>query len=92
MREPKGLVFTAGIGENESVIRNEVLRRMRMYNWQINAEHNYKRGENVCIAESATIPGLQAWVIPTNEELIYAEDTLGIALNGKVPEKYSFEK
>jgi len=69
---PKGIVFTGGIGENEGYYRRKVLGFMAMFNWKINEETIDLRNEETVIAESTLIPGMKAWVIPTDEEKVFA--------------------
>lgn len=68
------LVFTAGIGENSDVIRKMVCEGLECLNIRIDNELNKVRGKEAVINKdlaSATI-----MVIPTNEELMIARDTL----------------
>lgn len=67
------IVFTAGIGENNSAYRKEMTAGMEFMGVAIDDEKNAIRGEEVDIsAEGATVKTL---VIPTNEELMIALDT-----------------
>ena len=69
------LVFTAGIGENDRDLREEVCKNMSFMGIEINAEFNQTcaRGEFADItADGATVKTL---VIPTNEEYMIALDT-----------------
>ncbi|MEA2012911.1 MAG: acetate/propionate family kinase [Verrucomicrobiota bacterium] len=90
MENPRGIVFTAGIGENETVFRKRVLNFLKFYEWHIDVEANMKRDCNICIAKG--MKRMEAWVIPTNEELILGEDSISIATTGHVPKLYSFER
>lgn len=69
------LVFTAGVGENDEVIRDVVLSDMDFFGVDYNRDVNMNapRGEEV----ELTKPGSKttAWIIPTNEELVIAEET-----------------
>ncbi len=68
------VVFTAGIGENNSVIRSQVLKNMDFLGIKIDAAKNKIRGEEIDISmPDATVRTL---VIPTNEELAIARETL----------------
>ncbi len=68
------VVFTAGIGENNSVIRSQVLKNMDFLGIKIDAAKNKIRGEEIDISTpDATVRTL---VIPTNEELAIARETL----------------
>ncbi|UZE97719.1 acetate/propionate family kinase [Alkalimarinus alittae] len=73
------LVFTGGIGENASQIRAMTLARLPILGFKISSQLNECHG-----AESdgrITDPkGTLALVVPTNEELVIARDTLKNAL------------
>ena len=73
------LVFTAGIGENDRTLRQNVCRNMSYLGVAIDEELNMScpRGEVVEI----TAPGakVRTFVIPTNEEYMIALDTLALA-------------
>ncbi len=68
------LVFTAGIGENDSAIRAKVTEGLEYLGIQIDAEENKKRTGEIhdITAKGAKVKVL---VIPTNEELVIARDT-----------------
>ena len=70
------LVFTAGIGENSPLIRRMVCERLAYLGIQLDAEKNALRGQNVEI----TTPDskVKVYVIPTNEELMIAKDTVAL--------------
>ena len=65
-----GLVFTAGIGENDEVTRAEVISGLAWAGFHLDASMNRTGGPRIT-AES----GLGAWVIPTNEEGVIARQT-----------------
>ena len=68
------VVFTAGIGENNDYVRREVLTDMDFLGIKIDQEKNKTRGEEVDIsAEDAKVRTL---IIPTNEELAIARETV----------------
>ena len=73
------LVFTAGIGENNRTLRQNVCRDMSYLGVAIDEELNMScaRGETV----ELTAPGarVRTFVIPTNEEYMIALDTLALA-------------
>ena len=79
MDSPKGIVFTGGIGENEGYFRSKVLGFMKLYKWKIDVKANSTRSEELVFAESAAIPGLKAWVIPTDEEKVFALEAMRFA-------------
>jgi len=73
------LIFTAGIGENSSEIRERVLNNFDYLGIKIDSEKNLnaKRGEVQKI--SADDSKTDVYVIPTNEELVIAIDAAKIA-------------
>lgn len=73
------IVFTGGIGENSSPIRELVLNRLGVFGIEVDSEKNTKArfgGEGVITTDNSRIP---AMVISTNEELVIAEDTARLA-------------
>lgn len=68
------VVFTAGIGENSASIRQRILTGLENMGIKIDAEKNKIRGEEIDISvEDASVRVL---VIPTNEELAIARETM----------------
>ena len=71
------LVFTAGIGENQSNLRAMVCDQMDGLGIAIDAEKNKVRSEEMNIsAEGARV---QTWIVPTDEEYAIALDTARLA-------------
>ena len=71
-----GIAFTAGIGENQIRIREGICKNLEFMGVKIDQEKNNVRGEEVQISsDSSKIP---VWVVPTNEELVIARDTLNL--------------
>ena len=70
------ICFTAGVGENNSFIRNMICSRLGYLGITIDAEQNAKRGEELVIStpDSRT----KVLMIPTNEELAIARETYAI--------------
>lgn len=68
------IVFTAGVGENSPLVRKLVLERLAYLGIEINDASNAKRGEQVEITKAGS--KVRAFVIPTNEELAIAQDTI----------------
>ena len=68
------LVFTAGIGENDSFIRAKVTEGLEFLGIEIDKEENNKRTGDI---HDITAKGgkVKVLVIPTNEELVIARDT-----------------
>lgn len=71
------IVFTAGIGENSSRCRRDVLNRLKVLGVEIDEEANNRQREIVEITTKNS--KIRAFVIPTNEELMIARDTVRIA-------------
>jgi acetate kinase len=73
------IVFTGGIGENSGDYRARVCEKLAYLGIKIDAEKNKVRGEEIDI--STPDSKVRVYVIPTNEELVIARDTLEI-VNG----------
>lgn len=71
------IVFTAGIGENGPDVREEICADMDGLGIKIDTEVNNVRGKEVNV--SAADAKVQVWVVPTNEELAIAQDTVAAA-------------
>ena len=71
------IVFTAGIGENGPDVREEICADMDGLGIKIDAEANNVRGKEVNV--SAPDAKVQVWIVPTNEELAIAQDTVAAA-------------
>ncbi len=74
------IVFTAGVGENNPDIRRRALENMSYYGIELDNEKNYQRGVTEISTPNSKVKVL---VIPTNEELVIASDTLEIVSNLK---------
>ncbi len=70
------IAFTAGIGENAPTIRKMVLSYLGYLGIKLNEEENGKRGEELTI--STPDSKVTVMVIPTNEELAIARETLAL--------------
>ena len=73
-----GIVFTAGVGENDTGIREAILDLLQPglgidFNRELN---NKTRGKEVKISNEGS--SVDVWVIPTNEELVIASDAFRI--------------
>ena len=67
------LTFTAGVGENDTNVRAAVCEYLSFMGVKIDPELNSKRGKEMLI--STPDSAVQVWVVPTNEELMIAQDT-----------------
>ncbi len=68
------LVFTAGIGENSSFLRSEICKGLDCLGITIDEELNNVRGEEAKINKN--LASTDIYIVPTNEELMIARDTL----------------
>ena len=71
------LVFTAGIGENGATTRAAICEGLEFLGVKLDPEKNKLRGDERII--SAPDSKVTVWVIPTNEELMSAQDTAELA-------------
>ena len=67
------LVFTAGVGENSASMRARICQNLEYLGVKLDPEKNNVRGKEAII--SADDSKVTVWVIPTNEELMIAQDT-----------------
>lgn len=71
-----GIAFTAGVGENDSVIRRLICEYLGFLGVDIDLEANKVRGEERMISSAQS--RVKVAVIPTNEELAIAEETVAL--------------
>ncbi|MDD3122854.1 MAG: acetate kinase [Candidatus Izemoplasmatales bacterium] len=73
------IVFTAGIGENAPTTRENIINRVKILGAEIDSERNNCRGvERLISTDSSKI---KVYVVPTNEEVMIARDTLSLIHN-----------
>lgn len=70
------IAFTAGIGENAGNVRAGVCKYLGYLGIEIDKEANGKRGEEIII--STPDSKVKVMVVPTNEELAIARDTVAL--------------
>ena len=75
------IAFTAGIGENNAYLRERVISGLEFMGAKIDPEKNKTRKEAVISADDSKVT---VCVIPTNEEIMIARDTLDLVTTGKV--------
>jgi acetate kinase len=68
------IVFTAGAGENSSIVRSEVIKKLAWLGAKLDEEKNDCRG--VVRLISTPTSKLAVYIIPTNEELMIANSTV----------------
>lgn len=71
------IVFTAGLGENDEIVRRKIVSRLGYLGIKLNDEvNNANRGKEVEISTAdSRVP---VWVVPTNEELAIARETVAL--------------
>ncbi len=74
------LVFTAGIGENDAIVRSLVCRNMEYFGLEIDEDRNSKRSKET---REINIEGgsTKILVVPTNEELEIARQSFQLVQN-----------
>jgi len=73
------IVFTGGIGENQARVREAICNKLNFLGVTINNDNNNIKGEEVLISDSTS--SIKVYVIPTNEELEIAKQTIKVAFN-----------
>jgi acetate kinase len=71
------IVFTAGVGENDEVIREMVCQDLEWLGVALDADANAARGDGVRVISQQSSP-IAVLVVPTNEELEIAQQTLDL--------------
>lgn len=66
------IVFTAGIGENDSATRANIMSNLTWFGCELDAEKNKARGEELEISTPEST--VKVFLIPTDEELMIARD------------------
>ncbi len=70
------IAFTAGLGENAIPVREMICERLECLGVKLDKEANSVRGEEIKISTKDS--KIDVYVIPTNEELMIAEDTYNL--------------
>ena len=73
------IVFTAGVGENSVPVRRQVMEALKVFGIELDEEKNNIRGSIQKISTSES--SVKVYVIPTDEELMIARDTLELINN-----------
>jgi acetate kinase len=71
------VIFTGGIGENASLVRARVVQQLALFGFELDPERNAMHGarSNGCITRDGD---RVAMVVPTDEELMIARETLAV--------------
>ncbi len=70
------IAFTAGVGENDFGVREKVCSYLGYLGVTLDADANNTRGKEIAI--STPDSKVQVWVVPTNEELAIARETVAL--------------
>lgn len=70
------IAFTAGVGENDHGVREEVCKHLEYLGIKFNTEANSARGVETEL--STPDSKVKVWIVPTNEELAIARETLAL--------------
>ena len=70
------IAFTAGIGENDAAVRANIMSYLTFLGTELDAEANNVHGEERIISKAGC--KVTAMVVPTNEELAIARETVAI--------------
>jgi acetate kinase len=81
MNGADAIVFTAGIGENDIDMRKQICSDLDGLGIELDEEKNNVRGEERIVSKDSS--KVKILVIPTNEELMIAQDTAEIVSNLK---------
>ena len=68
------IIFTGGIGENQINIRKGICEKLEFMGVKLDLDSNNMRGEEKVISKPDS--RIKVYVIPTNEELMIAKETL----------------
>lgn len=68
------IIFTGGVGENQINIRKGICEKLSFMGVEIEVDANNMKGEEKIISKSDS--KVKVYVIPTNEELMIAKETL----------------
>ena len=79
------LVFTAGVGENDPVVRAKICENLSFLGIVIDPEKNRQKNSSPFYVHSRG-SRIQTWVIPTNEELQIAQDAMEIMNKSNYPQ------
>lgn len=84
MNGTDAIIFTAGIGENSATIRERTISNLEWLGIKLDKERNSKAiyGKDALI--SADDSKVEIYVLPTNEELVIARDTVRVVLGAPV--------
>lgn len=71
------IAFTAGLGENDEIVRRKIVSRLGYLGIKLDEEVN-DNGRGKEIAISTPDSKVPVWIVPTNEELAIARETVAL--------------
>ena len=80
----QALIFTGGVGENSPMLRAKICRGLESIGLTLDEEANNKTWRGASGPIHTQDSTLEAWVIPTNEELLIARDTVMVVGRKKI--------
>ncbi|MCS6809170.1 MAG: acetate kinase [Bacteroidota bacterium] len=85
MNGASAIIFTGGIGENAAYVREKILQGLDWFGVHLDHDRNTTLvgGKEGKISDDNS--RLDAWVIPTNEELLIARDTFRCVMGQAIP-------
>jgi acetate kinase len=75
------IVWTAGVGENQISMREAACEDLDFLGIKIDPVKNNTRGKEVEISTDDS--RVKVWVVPTDEEIVIARDTMNLVLGQK---------
>ncbi|MCX8514091.1 MAG: hypothetical protein RL017_883 [Pseudomonadota bacterium] len=73
------LIFTAGIGENDALLRENIVKKLNFLMIKLNKHKNQLAvGMKNAIKISSNNSKTEVWVIPTNEEIMIAQELVTV--------------
>lgn len=70
------IAFTAGLGENDKNVRAGIMSYLGFLGIEMDAENNNTRGKEIMLSTKDS--KVKVWVVPTNEELAIARETVAL--------------
>jgi acetate kinase len=85
MNGADAICFTGGIGENAAEVRARACEDLEWFGIKLDPKLNSQmiRGKEGIISTADS--RIKVYVLPTNEELVIARDTVRVVLNAKLP-------
>ncbi|WP_165243091.1 acetate kinase [Corynebacterium lizhenjunii] len=81
------ITFTAGVGENDTEVRQDALYNLDMYGIHFDKEANLVRSKEPRMISTADSP-VKVFVVPTNEELAIAQKSAAVAAQARADGLY----